>query len=129
MTMLTSKNLVAFAVIAIAAVAFLSIGCSREEEPRETGETIVGETAQPQPTRMDDPEYIAKLDATIDARKQLLVTRARLMARMEAEDADKEFLQARIDDVNKALEDVHRHAVAIVRERIWSEAQKESSAQ
>lgn len=124
--MLTSKNLVAFAVIAIAAVAFLSIGCSREEDPRETGETIVGETAQPQPTRMDDPEYIAKLDATIDARKQLLVTRARLMAQMEEAGADRESLQARIDDLNKAIEDERKHAVAIVRQRIMSDGQKES---
>ena len=125
MTMLTSKNLVAFAVIAIASFAILCGGCSRDEEPRAAS----GAADQPAVTRTDDSEYIARLGESAAARDELLALRASLMARMEAEDADKEFLQARIDDVNKALEDVHRHAAAIVRERIWSGAQKESAAQ
>ena len=126
MTMFTSKNLVAFALVAIASIAFLFVGCSRDEEPRTTPGEAVGEVSQPRPSRMEDQDYVAKLNATADARKQLLATRARLMAQMEEAGADRESLQARIDDLNKAIEDERRHAVSIVRQRIMSDGQKES---
>ena len=125
--MLTSKNLVAFALIAIASTVFLSAGCSREEEAREASGAAAGEVS---PSRMDDPEYIAQLDDSVNARKQLLATRERLAAQMaSAEGAEKASLQARIDDLNKALEDERGRAMAVVRQRIMSDEQKGSSAQ
>ena len=60
MTMLTSKNLVAFALIAIAATAFLFLGCSPKEESREAPEAVASETGAA-PSRMEDPAYVAKL--------------------------------------------------------------------
>lgn len=131
MTMLTSKNLVVFALVAIASLAFLSAGCSREEGAREASGAAAGETL---PSRTNDPEYEAKLGERVEARNELLAIRAKLMARLEeADDAEKASLQARIDDVNKALEDERGRALAVVRERIWSNhqanEQKESSAQ
>ena len=127
MTMLTSKNLVAFALIAIASTVFLSAGCSREEEAREASGAAAGEVS---PSRMDDPEYVAQLDDSVNARKQLLATRERLAAQMaSAEGAEKASLQARIDDLNKALEDERGRAMAVVRQRIMSDEQKGSSAQ
>ena len=127
MTMLTSKNIVAFALIAIASTVFLSAGCSREEEAREASGAAAGEVS---PARMDDPEYIAQLDDSVNARKQLLATRERLAAQMaSAEGAEKASLQARIDDLNKALEDERGRAMAVVRQRIMSDEQKGSSAQ
>lgn len=125
--MLTSKNLVAFALIAIASTVFLSAGCSREEEAREASGAAAGEVS---PSRMDDPEYVAQLDDSVNARKQLLATRERLAAQMaSAEGAEKASLQARIDDLNKALEDERGRAMAVVRQRIMSDEQKGSSAQ
>ena len=127
MTMLASRNLVAFALIAIASTAFLFVGCSRGEEGREAPEAAAGETEVV--SRMQDTEYVAKLEGSVDARKQLLATRASLMEQMEAEGADKESLQARIDDINKAIEDERQHAVRIVRQRIMADEAKESAAQ
>ena len=125
--MLTSKNLVAFALIAIASTVFLSAGCSREEEAREASGAAAGEVS---PSRMDDPEYIAQLDDSVNARKQLLATRERLAVQMaSAEGAEKASLQARIDDLNKALEDERGRAMAVVRQRIMSDEPKGSSAQ
>lgn len=126
MTMLTSRNLVAFALIAIAPITFSLVGCSRDEEPREASGAAAGEVAA---TRMNDPEYVAKLDASVDARKQLLATRARLEEQMAAEGADRESLQARIDDLDKALEDERKRAMATVCQRLMSDEQKGSSAQ
>ena len=131
MTMLTSKDLVAFAVVAIASVAVFCGGCSRDEEPREASGAAVGETS---PWRTDDPVYEAKLDERVEARNKLLAIRANLVSRLEdADDAEKASLQARIDDVNKALEDERGRAMKAVRERIWAadqpEAQKGSAAQ
>ena len=122
MTMLTSRNLVAFALIAIASLAFLSVGCSRDEGSREGSGAAAGEV---QPSRIDDPEYVARLNETVDARRKLVATRARLEAQMAAEGADRESLQARIDDLNKAIEDERKHAVEIVRERLLSDGSKE----
>ena len=121
MTMLTSRNLVAFALIAIASLAFLSVGCSRDEGSREASGAAAVQTA----TRIDDPEYVARLNETVDARRKLVATRARLEAQMAAEGADRESLQARIDDLNKAIEDERKHAVEIVRERLLSDGSKE----
>ena len=126
MTMLTSRNLVAFALIAIASLAFLSVGCSRDEGSREASGAAAGEVAA---MRMNDPEYVAKLDKSVDARKELLATRARLEAQMAAEGADRESLQARIDDLDKALEDERKRAMATVRQRIITDEQKGSAAQ
>lgn len=124
--MLTSRNLVAFALIAIASLAFLSVGCSRDEGSREASGAAAGEVAA---MRMNDPEYVAKLDKSVDARKELLATRARLEAQMAAEGADRESLQARIDDLDKALEDERKRAMATVRQRIITDEQKGSAAQ
>lgn len=131
MTMLTSRNLVAFALIAIASLAFLSVGCSRDEGSREASGAASGDI---QPSRTNDPEYEAKLGERVEARNELLAIRAKLLARLEeADDAEKASLQARIDDVNKALEDERGRALTVVRERIWSghqaNEQKESAAQ
>ena len=63
MTMLTSRNLVAFALVAIASLAFLSVGCSRDEGSRAAS----GEAAVQTATRIDDPEYVARLNETVDA--------------------------------------------------------------
>lgn len=123
MTMLTSKNLVAFALVAIASLAFLSVGCSREEGAREASGEAAGDGSAA--TRIDDPEYVARLNETVDARRKLVATRARLEAQMAAEGADRESLQARIDDLNKAIEDERKHAVEIVRERLLSDGSKE----
>lgn len=129
--MLTSRNLVAFALIAIASLAFLSVGCSRDEGSREASGAASGDI---QPSRTNDPEYEAKLGERVEARNELLAIRAKLLARLEeADDAEKASLQARIDDVNKALEDERGRALTVVRERIWSghqaNEQKESAAQ
>lgn len=129
--MLTSKNLVAFAVIAIASLGFLYVGCSREEGAREASGEAAGETL---PSRTNDPEYEAKLGERVEARNELLAIRAKLIARLdEADDAEKASLQSRIDDVNKALEDERGRALTVVRERIWSghhaNEQKGSAAQ
>lgn len=129
--MLTSRNLVAFALVAIASVAFLSVGCSRDEGSREASGAAAGATLPP---RTNDPEYEAKLGKHVEARNELLAIRAKLVARLEeADDAEKASLQARIDDVNKALEDERGRAMATVRERIWSahkaNEQKGSAAQ
>ena len=48
---------------------------------------------------------------------------------MAAEGADRESLQARIDDLDKALEDERKRAMATVRQRLMSDEQKGSSAQ
>ena len=118
MTMHTSRNLVAFALIAIASLAFLSVGCSRDEGSREGSGAAAGEV---QPSRTNDPEYEAKLGERVEARNELLAIRAKLIARLdEADDAEKASLQSRIDDVNKALEDERGRALTVVRERIWS---------
>jgi len=116
--MLTSRNLVAFALVAIASVAFLSVGCSRDEGAREASGAAAGETL---PSRTNDSEYEAELGKHVEARNELLAIRAKLVARLEeADDAEKASLQARIDDVNKALEDERGRAMTSVRERIWS---------
>ena len=127
MTMLTSRNLVAFALIAIAPITFSLVGCSRDGEPRGAQQPAASESTEF--ARMNDPEYVAKLDASVDARKQLLATRARLEEQMAAEGADRESLQARIDDLDKALEDERKRAMATVRQRLMSDEQKGSSAQ
>lgn len=151
----TSKNLVAFAVIAIAAVAFLYIGCSREGGEREPSQPsaqpdieVPAETVQQKPSRLDDPVYRQALEERRDVRRELLATRRKLVAQMEEKiaaakerlgtddeavlkvelekDPEWNSLHARVVDILTALEDNRKQAAKIVRDRIAADRQKES---
>ena len=150
MTMLTSKNLVAFAAIAIAFFVVLCGGCSRDEEPREVSNADAGEEQAVTIERMEDPEYVAGLNAHNDVRKELLKTRRSLVGRMEAMIADAKArlgtddeavlkvelekdpewnsLYNRVVDIDKAVEDNRLRASAFIRNRILADQEKESDA-
>ena len=148
----TSRNLVAFALLAIASVVFFSNGCTRDEEaPREA----VQQPAEPQKVdefaRMEDPAYRKALDEKIAERKDLSSTRYRLVSQMEAKIADAKArlgtedeevlrvelekdpewvsLYKRVTDLNTAIEDNRRNASALVRDRIMSDIRRESAEQ
>jgi len=147
----TSRNLVAFALVAIASLAFFSVGCSRSEEPREVAPPQ--QSAEPinQFSRMEDPEYRKAMSERIDTRKELYSMRYRLVSQMEAKiaaakallgtddeavlkvelekDPEWNSLYQRVVDINTALEDNHRRSVELVRERILSDIRKESAEQ
>ena len=151
MTMLTSKNLVAFAVIAIASLGFLYVGCSREEGAREASGEAAGEESAVTIERMADAEYVAGLNAHNDVRRELLKTRQSLVGRMEAMIADAKArigtddeavlkvelekdpewnsLYNRVVDIDKAVEDNRVRASAFIRNRILADQAKESAAQ
>ena len=146
--MLTSRNLVAFALIAIASLAFLSVGCSRDEGSREASGAAAGEVS---PSRMDDPEYVAGLNAHNDVRKELMKTRQSLVSKMEAmiadakvrlgtddeavlkveleKDAEWNSLYNRVIDIDKAIEDNRARASTFIRNRIIADQEKGSAAQ
>ena len=148
--MLTSKNLVAFAVIAIASVAVLCGGCSRDEEPREASGAAAGEASAVTIERMADAEYVAGLSAHDNVRRELLKTRQSLVGRMQAMIADAKArigtddeavlkvelekdpewnsLYNRVVDIDKAVEDNRARASAFIRNRIFADQEKESAA-
>lgn len=148
MTMFTSKNLVAVAVAAIVCLVVVFYGCSRKNGPAPEGENkpaAEGEVV----SRLEDPQYRAALDERLDAQKELTKLRYRLVTEMQAKIAaakerlateDEAVLKAelekdpewnslykRVEDLNTALEDERKRAEAVVRNRIMSDAQKESS--
>lgn len=148
MTMFTSKNLVAVAVAAIVCLVVVFYGCSRKNEPAPEGENkpaAEGEVVN----RLEDPQYRAALDERLNAQKELTTLRYRLVTEMQAKIAaakerlateDEAVLKAelekdpewnslykRVEDLNTALEDERKRAEAVVRNRIMSDAQKESS--
>ena len=147
--MLTSKNLVAFASIAIATVAFLFAGCTRDEEPRKAPDTPAGEVREIE--RLKDPAYKAALDARFEAQSELMRTRSRLVARMETmiadakarlgtadesvlkveleKDSEWNSLYSRVTDLDKALGDEHNRVAEIIRRRMAADIRKESAAQ
>ena len=146
--MFTSKNLVAVAVAAIVCLVVVFYGCSRKNGPAPEGENkpaAEGEVV----SRLEDPQYRAALDERLDAQKELTKLRYRLVTEMQAKIAaakerlateDEAVLKAelekdpewnslykRVEDLNTALEDERKRAEAVVRNRIMSDAQKESS--
>ena len=150
MTMLTSKNLVAFALIAIASLAFLSVGCSRDEGSREGSGAAAGDGSAGV-ERMSDPEYVTGLNAHNDVRKELMKTRQSLVSKMEAmiadakvrlgtddeavlkveleKDAEWNSLYNRVIDIDKAIEDNRARASTFIRNRIIADQEKGSAAQ
>ena len=147
--MFTSRNLVAFALFAIACTVFLSSGCTRDEEVREPAQPSAEEPVK-QLARMEDPAYREALDKRRDARKELLGVRQRLVSQMEAKiaaakerlgtedeavlkvelekDPEWNSLYERVEDLNTALEDERKRTSALVRDRIKADMQKESAA-
>ena len=150
MSMFTSRNLVAFALFAIACTVFFSNGCTRDEEAREPAQPSAEEKPVQELSRMEDPAYREALDKRRDARKELLGVRQRLVSQMEAKiaaakerlgtddeavlkvelekDPEWNSLYERVEDLNTALEDERKRASALVRERIKADMQKESAA-
>ena len=146
----TSRNLVAFALVAIASLAFFSTGCSRDEEPREDSQPSAQQLPEIDPalSRMEDPAYTQALDERRDALSEIEATRYRLVRQMEAKIAeaktrlgteDEDVLKVelekdpewnslydRVVDLNKALDDERSRAAAKVRERIFADQRKES---
>ena len=145
MTSLSGKKLVAIVLVTIAVVGIsLYIGCSREE-PVATPE-------QPAEfSRLQDPEYRARLEETASARNSYMRTRARLVEQMEAKlsaaaarhgfdyekgltpeqdailkpelelDPEWNSLYSRVVDLEKANQEELARARAIVRERMLQE--------
>ena len=146
----TSRNLVAFALVAIASLAFFSTGCSRDEEPREDSQPSAQQLPEVEPAltaRMADPTYVKALNESRDALNEIEATRYRLVRQMEAKIAeaktrlgteDEDVLKVelekdpewnslydRVVDLNKALDDERSRAAAKVRERIFADQRKE----
>lgn len=147
MTMFTSKNLVAIAVAAIVCLVVVFYGCSRKNGPAPEGENkpaAEGDVV----SRLEDPQYRAALDERLDAQKELTKLRYRLVTEMQnkiaaakerlatedeavlkaelEKDPEWNSLYKRVEDLNTALEDERKRAEAVVRNRIISDAQKES---
>lgn len=150
MTMFTSKNLVAIALVAVVCLLVVFYGCSRK---------VIGpEPVEPQPPaaegddtsliRMDDPNYLAALDERVEARKVLTRQRQRLVDQMNAKvaaakerlatedeaaikaelekDPEWNSLYKRVEDMNTALDDERKRVEAVVRNRILADMQRES---
>lgn len=145
--MFTSKNLVAIAVVAIVCLVVVFYGCSRKNGPAPEGENkpaAEGDVV----SRLEDPQYCAALDERLDAQKELTKLRYRLVTEMQnkiaaakerlatedeavlkaelEKDPEWNSLYKRVEDLNTALEDERKRAEAVVRNRIISDAQKES---
>lgn len=145
--MFTSKNLVAIAVVAIVCLVVVFYGCSRKNGPAPEGENkpaAEGDVV----SRLEDPQYRAALDERLDAQKELTKLRYRLVTEMQnkiaaakerlatedeavlkaelEKDPEWNSLYKRVEDLNTALEDERKRAEAVVRNRIISDAQKES---
>lgn len=145
----TNRNLVAFALVAIASLAFFSTGCSRDEEPREDSQPSAQQLPEVEPAltaRMADPTYVKALDERRAAQSEIEATRYRLVRQMEAKIAeaktrlgteDEDVLKVelekdpewnslydRVVDLNKALDDERKRAASLVRERIFADQRK-----
>lgn len=146
MTAITSKNLVALVLGAsVIAMSFI-VGCSREEEPREASGEPSATEAPATISRLSDPEYKARLDNNLANQNDLRKVQARLAAQLRdkvnsmrdslgtddeealnaalEKDLDFKSLQARLNDVAKALRDEQLHAAEVVRQRILSDIEK-----
>ena len=148
----TSRNLVAFALVAIAFLVIFSTGCTRDEEAleeaRNASQPAAEEPAQLDPalSRMVDPVYTKALDERRDAMREVESTRYRLVSRMEAKIAEAKMrlgtededvlkvelekdpewnsLYERVVDLNKARDDERKRAASVVRERIFADQRK-----
>ena len=143
MTAITRKNLVAFALGAIVSLALFTVGCSRDEEPREAPEAPAAPVAtkpEKKVSRLDDPEYKAALDGNMSRQKELRNLQSRLASQLREKvnsvrerlgtddeaaikaelekDPDFKSLQSRLSDAATALRDEQRHAAEVVREKI-----------
>jgi len=138
---LTSRNLVAFASIAIACLVLFPVGCTRDEEAREAAQQ-----PEPIPPRLEDPAYRQALDERRDAQLEILTVRQRIVEQMQAKFADAKArlgtddedainlelekdpewtsLRDRLTDLDTALGDERRRAAAVVRGRIRADLEK-----
>ena len=146
MTAITRKNLVAFALGAIVSLALFTVGCSRDEEPREVPEAPAAMQPEKKVSRLDDPEYKAALDGNMSRQKELRNLQSRLAAQLREKvnsvrerlgtddevaikaelekDMDFKSLQSRLSDAATALRDEQRHAAEVVRRKIFADIEK-----
>ena len=103
------------------AFASLAAGCGRDEPP--AAEAAAGET-DPVKIRMNDPEYVQKLETKMDERRELMraygEAQAKLAAAEEAgaPEAELEALRAAVQKAKDDGEANRQKAMQLVRDRM-----------
>lgn len=109
---------VPFALCASGLLALVLTGCSREAEAPSPLPSVPSNSPA---AYMNDPAFMARLDAQRDELKAIMKERAPLIARwkkLEVNDPERDELTKKIEELNAKCEAVRKRQLEILHERI-----------